>query len=212
MGKEVLSLSGAHGRIWSEKPQVDSAGHVFTWKNISGKQYEGFAVSQVAFTCQGSTIVAGCCPAAGRGTAPVWALHLLENRFSRVGTLSSSCSSVCTHPSRNDVAAVGTSSGMVHILQLGPKLAQTDLLRAHRWGIRMLQYSEDGAFIISSSDDAVVVWDATVCYTICYSSGGVAAACLSLFDAAILCCMLKKFLLKHAFIHDCGAIKALIIR
>ena len=163
MSVASLRVTGAHGSIWHrDKPKVDDQGLVFSCTFSQGEDGEAEAASQVVISCSGSTTVVGCRPGADQATSPVWALHLRNNRFNRVGKLPGRCSALSAHPTRNDVAAAGSAAGTVHVLQLQGKATQTDLLRCHRGPVHVVQYCADQMHLMSASEDVVVLWHAMV--------------------------------------------------
>ena len=162
----MLRVSGASGSLWAVKPNVEEDGKVFSLAGTSGandSKDSQTLLAFAAFTCSGRTIAVGCCSGSGTGTVPVYTLHLAENRFSRVGRSTAGCSALCTHPTDDQRLVVGTSAGTLHALQWGSTHAQTDLLRIHKTAVRFVEYTRDAAYLVSASEDMVVVWDAKVC-------------------------------------------------
>lgn len=159
-GANVLDLAHTQGSLWDAKPRVAEDGHVFSVQLASATRQRAFTCA--AFTCSGSAVVSGCAANAGSASSAVLLLHLRANRVSTLGHVPGSCTCVAAHPLRAAAAAAGSNTGALAAFNTEGTATQTDLLRVHRGAVQQLHYSACGAYLISGSSDAVVIWDSRV--------------------------------------------------
>jgi hypothetical protein len=160
--EKLLRLSAGQGQIWTVKPRVDDDGHIFGLKLADPQGPAAFSCA--VFASNGCNVVAGCCSAQGRSIAPILLLQLRDNRVSRIGIIAGSCTCIAAHPFRPEIAAAGSSTGAVSVFQHDRQNKCTDLLKLHHTAIADVAFSHCGAFLVSLSHDAAIIWDSKACF------------------------------------------------